>query len=73
MASLDDIYDAVNALDKNDAEYLLIAIQKGKSQGKADIFYNLKNNDSLRVLSQALKIFSENIEKKQGEEGGESN
>jgi len=63
MASLDDIYDAIDILDKADAEYLLIAIQKGKRQGKADVFYSLKNDDSLKVLTKGLKIFSEQIDK----------
>jgi len=63
MASLDDIYDAVDLLDKAKAEYLLIAIQKGKKQGKADVFYNLKNDDSLKVLTQGLKVFSNKIDK----------
>ena len=64
MASLDDIYDAIDILDKVQAEYLLITIQKGKKQGKADVFYSLKNDDSLKVLTKGLKIFSEEIDKK---------
>lgn len=63
MASLDDIYDAVDLLDKAKAEYLLIAIQKGKRQGKADVFYTLKNDDSLKILTQGLKVFSDQIDK----------
>jgi len=71
MASLDDIYDAVGILDKINSEYLLITIQRGKKQGKADVFYNLKDNSSLRILSKGLKIFSEQIDKEK--ENGEFN
>jgi len=67
MASLDDIYDSIDILDKAGAEYLLIAIQKGKKQGKADVFYNLKNDDSLRILTKGLKIFSEEIDKRKND------
>jgi hypothetical protein len=71
MSSLDYIYDAVDLLDKRDIEYLLISIQKGEKQGKADIFFNLKNDNSLKILSKGLKAFSEEIEKKK--DNGEFN
>jgi hypothetical protein len=71
MASLDDIYDALDVLDKADAEYMLITIQKGKKQGKADVFFNLKNEDSLKILSKGLKTFSEEIDRKK--ENGDFN
>jgi hypothetical protein len=71
MASLDDFYDAVDLLDKAKAEYLLISIQKSKKIGKADVFYNLKDDNSLKTLSKGLKIFMEEIEKKK--DNGEFN
>ena len=71
MASLDDIYDAVDLLDKAQAEYLLISIQKSKKIGKADVFYNLKDDNSLKTLSKGLKIFMNEIDKKK--DNGEFN
>lgn len=68
MASLDDIYDAVQKLDETNTEYLLIAIQQGKKTGKADVFYNLNNSKSLKILSEGLKLFQEKIENDQNEE-----
>jgi len=68
MASLDNIYDSLDQLDKSNIEYLLITIQKGKNQGKADIFFNLKNDESLKVLAKGLKAFHQEIKKK-GDEG----
>jgi hypothetical protein len=43
MASLDDIYDMLQKLDDSGIEYLLITVQKGKKNGKADVFFSLKN------------------------------
>jgi hypothetical protein len=63
MASLDNIYDTVQTLDDSGVEYLLIAIQKGKKNGKADVFFNLKDTKSLAVLNQGLKVFAEQIDK----------
>lgn len=62
MASLDDIYDLVDKLDKSNAEYLLVSIQKGKKNGKADVFYKLDNNDSLKILAKGLELLNERIE-----------
>jgi hypothetical protein len=63
MASLDDIYDMIEKLDNSDTEYLFINIQKGKKNGKADVFYNLKDDEALKILSSGLKIFMEQIDK----------
>jgi hypothetical protein len=63
MASLDDIYDMTQKLEDNNIEYLLITITKGKKQGKADVFYYLKNAESMRVLSKGLQAFNEEIDK----------
>ena len=63
MASLDDIYDMLQKLDDSDIEYLLITVQKGKKNGKADVFFSLKNDDSMRILSSGLKEFNKEIDK----------
>jgi hypothetical protein len=43
MGSLDDVYDLTQKLEDNNIEYLLITVQKGKKQGKADVFFHLKD------------------------------
>ena len=68
MASLDDIYDMIQKLEDNDIEYLLITITKGKKQGKADVFYNLKNGGSMRILSKGLQVFNNEIDNIEREE-----
>jgi hypothetical protein len=63
MASLDDIYDMIQKLDSSDIEYLLITIQKGKKNGKADVFFSLKDDASMRILTKGLKVFNKEIDK----------
>ena len=63
MASLDDIYDMLQKLDNSGIEYLLITVQKVKKNGKADVFFSLKNDDSMRILSSGLKEFNKEIDK----------
>ena len=68
MASLDDVYDITQKLEDNNIEYLLITITKGKKQGKADVFYYLKNAQSMRVLSKGLEAFNKEIDNIEREE-----
>ena len=63
MASLDDIYDMIQKLDDLNIEYLLITIQKGKKNGKADVFYSLKDDNSMRILTTGLKMFNKEVDK----------
>ena len=68
MASLDDVYDMTQRLEDRNIEYLLITITKGKKQGKADVFYYLKNAQSMRVLSKGLEAFNKEIDNIEREE-----
>lgn len=63
MASLDDIYDMIQKLDDSNIEYLLITIQKGKKNGKADVFYSLKDKNSMKILTQGLNEFTKEIDR----------
>jgi hypothetical protein len=62
MASLDDIYDIIQKLEDGDIEYLLITVQKGKKQGKADVFFSLKDKASMKILATGLAAFNEEID-----------
>ncbi len=68
MASLDDVHDMTQRLEDSNIEYLLITITKGKKQGKADVFYYLKNAQSMRVLSKGLEAFNKEIDNIEREE-----
>jgi hypothetical protein len=63
MASMDNIYDMLQKLDDSDTEYLLITIQKGKKNGKADVFYSLKDRKSMKILASGLDVFNQEIDK----------
>lgn len=63
MPSLDDIYDMVQKLEDNNIEYLLITVQKGKKNGKADVFYSLKDRNSMKILTTGLNEFSKEIDR----------
>jgi hypothetical protein len=67
MASLDDIYDLIQKIEDSDIEYLLITIQKGKKNGKADVFFNLKDKTSLKVLAEGLGVFNKEVDRIRGE------
>jgi hypothetical protein len=61
MGSLDDVYDMLQKLESSDMEYLLITVQKGKKQGKADVFFNLKDKTSMKILATGLSAFNKEI------------
>ena len=63
MGSLDNVYDTIQNLEDHGIEYLLITIEKGKKQGKADVFYSLKDRASMKILSRGLEIFNKEIDK----------
>lgn len=69
MGSLDDIYDVTQKLEDTNVEYLLVTVQKGKKNGKADVFYNLKDKNSLKILAKGLEVFNLEIEQKIKNEG----
>lgn len=53
----------IQKLDDSNIEYLLITIQKGKKNGKADVFFSLKDKDSMRILTQGLNEFTKEIDR----------
>jgi hypothetical protein len=71
MASMDDIYDLTQKLDESGIEYLLITVQKGKKTGKADVFYSLKDRESMKILASGLAVFDKEIDKINNEEDDE--
>jgi len=74
MGSLDDVYDLTQKLESNNIEYLLITVQKGKKQGKADVFFHLKDKASMKILATGLAAFNkeiDEIEEKEIEEDDE--
>jgi len=73
MASLDNIYDAIQKLEDDEIEYLLITVEKGKKKGKADVFYSLKDQASMKILAKGLSIFNQEIDKISKEQEDDEN
>lgn len=73
MASLDNIYDTIQKLEDYGVEYLLITVEKGKKKGKADVFYNLKDQASMKILAKGLSIFNQEIDKISKDEKDDEN
>jgi hypothetical protein len=74
MASLDDVYDMTQKLEDNNIDYLLITVTKGKKQGKADVFFSLKDKTSMKILATGLDVFNkeiDNIEREQEDDSDE--
>jgi len=63
MASLDDVYDMTQKLEDNHIEYLLITITKGRKTGKADVFFHLKDKQSMKILARGLESFNKEIDR----------
>lgn len=73
MASLDNIYDTIQKLEDDGIEYLLITVEKGKKKGKADVFYSLKDQASMKILAKGLSIFNQEIDKISKEQEDDEN
>ena len=51
MATNDFIHDLVDKLHEEKIEYLVIAVQKGKDEHKANAYFNISTVDGLDVIA----------------------
>ena len=54
MESLDFVYDLIDGMEKQNVDYFVLAIRKGQDEDKADIFYNLKNEKSIKIFETVI-------------------
>ena len=54
MESLDFVYDLIDGLEKQNVDYFVLAIRKGENEDKADVFYNLKNEESIKIFETVI-------------------
>ena len=54
MASLDNIYDLVESLKKDNIDYFIVAIQKGKKKDNAEVLFRLSGKESVEDLKTIL-------------------
>ena len=55
MATNDFVNDLVKKLDEDNIEYLVIAVQKGKEEHKANAYYSIKTIDGADVLATTVE------------------
>ena len=55
MATNDFISDIVQRLDEDNMEYLVIAVQKGKEEHKANAYYSIKTVDGCDVIATTIE------------------
>lgn len=69
MASKDlslDLVEYLNALKRNKTDYLLIALDPGKNEDRADVWFELADKDSPKnLLSACLSLFTNIFEDKE--------
>ena len=54
MATNDFVHDLVDKLAEEKIEYLVIAVQKGKEEHKANAYYNITTVDGLDIIATTL-------------------
>ena len=54
MESLDFVYDLIEGMEQQNMDYFVIAIRKGEEETKADVFYNLEDEESIKVFETVV-------------------
>ena len=67
MATNDFIHDLVDKLHEEKIEYIVIAVQKGKAEHKANAYFNICTVDGLDVISTTYDHVLMNL----GDDGNE--
>ena len=62
MATNDYVHDLVDKLAEDKIEYLLIAIQKGKKECKANAYFNIESVDGADMILTTVDQVFKNID-----------
>lgn len=54
MESLDFVYDLIEGMEEQNMDYFVVAIRKGEEETKADIFYKLEDEASIKVFETVV-------------------
>lgn len=54
MESLDFVYDLIDGLEKQKTQYFILAIRQGEQETKADVFYDIHDEESIRVFETVV-------------------
>lgn len=63
MASMDFVYDLMKCLEKDNIDYLLVAVRNGKRKDKADVFYKIKP-ENVEVIKMVTARVVKELSKK---------
>lgn len=66
MATNDFVHDLLEKLAEDNIEYLVIAIQKGKEEHKANAFYNINTVDGADMIITTVDQVYHNLENPDG-------
>ena len=69
MATNDFIHDLVDKLHEEKIEYLVIAVQKGKEEHKANAYFNITTVDGLDVIATTFDHVLLNLGDDDNEDG----
>ena len=61
MATNDFVHDLVDKLAEDNIEYLLIAIQKGKDEHKANAYFNIETVDGADMILTTIDQVYKNL------------
>lgn len=62
MESLDFVIDITENLEKQNIDYFLVALRKGKNGSKADVFYRMSDEQSVHDMCRVLEDLHDDIE-----------
>lgn len=69
MATNDFIHDLIDTFAEEKIEYIVIAVQKGKEEHKANAYYNITTVDGLDIIATTWDHVLQNLD---GSEDGPS-
>ena len=69
MATNDFVHDLVEKLTEDNIEYLVITIQKGKKEHKANAFYNITTTDGIDMVMSTIEEVFKSLEEDDTDEG----
>jgi hypothetical protein len=62
MASLDHVFDFAEKLSKDNISYFVVTVRKGFEEDKADLFFDIKDDDTLRSMQSVFTTIAKEME-----------
>jgi|TARA_B100002003_G_scaffold202715_1_gene195050 hypothetical protein len=62
MASLDFVFDLAEKLSNDNIDYFIVTIKPGKTETKADLFFDIRSEDALRSFESIFTTVAVEME-----------